>query len=155
MQGICASGGGTAVVNYRCIAPPVHNDPQLTDLLERCAVSAGRDKVLWSNPPWGRKFAELLRDVPGMMVRLGVAGPDGCAAAQRSVCAGGRPRRWHCGAHSHRTGVDQGEHLVMNQRRVLIWVSLGAPLLVLLSLLATNQRQGKDRVQVLLQQVRV
>ena len=37
----------------------------------------------------------------------------------------------------------------MNQRRALIWVSLGAPLLVLLALLATNQRQGKDRVQVL------
>ena len=28
----------------------------------------------------------------------------------------------------------------MNQRRALIWVSLGAPLLVLLALLATNQR---------------
>ena len=37
----------------------------------------------------------------------------------------------------------------MNQRRALIWVSLGAPMLVLLALLATNQRQGKDRVQVL------
>ena len=37
----------------------------------------------------------------------------------------------------------------MNQRRSLIWVSLGAPLLILLALLATNQRQGKDRVQVL------
>ena len=24
-------------------------------------------------------FAELLRDVPGTMLRLGVAGPDGCA----------------------------------------------------------------------------
>ena len=37
----------------------------------------------------------------------------------------------------------------MNQRRAVIWVSLGAPLLILLALLATNQRQGKDRVQVL------
>ena len=37
----------------------------------------------------------------------------------------------------------------MNQRRALNWVSLGAPLLILLALLATNQRQGKDRVQVL------
>ena len=36
----------------------------------------------------------------------------------------------------------------MNQRRAVIWVSLGAPLLILLALLATNQRQGKDRVQV-------
>ena len=37
----------------------------------------------------------------------------------------------------------------MNQRRAVIWVSLGAPLLILLALLATQQRQGKDRVQVL------
>ena len=37
----------------------------------------------------------------------------------------------------------------MNQRRAVILVSLGAPLLILLALLATNQRQGKDRVQVL------
>lgn len=37
----------------------------------------------------------------------------------------------------------------MNQHRALIWVSFGAPLLILLALLATNQRQGKDRVQVL------
>ena len=37
----------------------------------------------------------------------------------------------------------------MNQRRAVIWVSLGAPFLILLALLATNQRQGKDRVQVL------
>ena len=56
MQGICASGG-SAVVNYRCIAPPVHNDPQLTTLLERCAVEClGRDKYFpSSNPPWGPK----------------------------------------------------------------------------------------------------
>ena len=37
----------------------------------------------------------------------------------------------------------------MNQSRAVILVSLGAPLLILLALLATNQRQGKDRVQVL------
>ena len=37
----------------------------------------------------------------------------------------------------------------MNQRRAGISVSFAAPLLILLALLATNQRQGKDRVQVL------
>ena len=37
----------------------------------------------------------------------------------------------------------------MNQRRAVLWVSLGAPFLIVISLLATNQRQGKDRVQVL------
>ena len=35
----------------------------------------------------------------------------------------------------------------MNQRRAVIWVSLGAPLLILLALLATQQRQGKDRLR--------
>lgn len=37
----------------------------------------------------------------------------------------------------------------MKQRRVVIWVSFGAPMLILLALLAIQQRQGKDRVQVL------
>ena len=49
----------------RCIAPPVHNDPQLTTLLERCAVDClGRDKVLPVEQPslGAEDFAELLRD---------------------------------------------------------------------------------------------
>ena len=90
VQSICASGGGTAVVNYRCIAPPVHNDSQLTDLLERCAVEClGPDKVLPVEQPslGAEDFAELLRDVPGMMVRLGVAGPDGCAPLHNGAFA--------------------------------------------------------------------
>ena len=37
----------------------------------------------------------------------------------------------------------------MSQRRAGIWVSFGAPLLILLALLAMNHRQGKDRVQAL------
>ena len=82
VQAICRSGGGEAEVNYRCIAPPVHNDPGLTDVMERCAVGLlGRDQV-WpvDLPSLGAEdFAELLRDVPGTMLRLGVAGPDGCA----------------------------------------------------------------------------
>jgi metal-dependent amidase/aminoacylase/carboxypeptidase family protein len=32
-------------------------------------------------------FAELLRDVPGMMMRLGVAGPEGCAALHNGAFA--------------------------------------------------------------------
>ena len=82
MQAICRSGGGEAEVNYRCIAPPVHNDPGLTDLMEGRAVQLlGRDQVLPVDLPslGAEDFAELLRDVPGTMLRLGVAGPDGCA----------------------------------------------------------------------------
>ena len=35
----------------------------------------------------------------------------------------------------------------MNQRRAVIWVSVGAPLLIVLALVASQQRQGKDRIQ--------
>ena len=82
VQAICSGFGATATVRYRCIAPPVHNDPRLTALLERCAMEQlGSDQVLRLEQPslGAEDFAELIRDVPGMMFRLGVAGPDGCA----------------------------------------------------------------------------
>ena len=79
---ICRSGGGEAQVRYRCIAPPVWNDAALTSLLETAAVGClGRERVLPVELPslGAEDFAELLRDVPGTMMRLGVAGPQGCA----------------------------------------------------------------------------
>jgi len=82
VQALCASFGARATVRYRCIAPPVHNDPGLTALLERCAIEQlGADQVLRLEQPslGAEDFAELLRDVPGAMFRLGVAGPEGCA----------------------------------------------------------------------------
>ena len=82
VQAICHSCGGQAVVRYRCIAPAVYNDPALTELLERCAIEQlGAEKVLRLEQPslGAEDFAELLRDVPGTMFRLGVAGPQGCA----------------------------------------------------------------------------
>ena len=82
VQAICSSGGGSAQVHYRCIAPPVNNNLALTDLMERCAVEClGLDFVVpVEQPSMGAEdFAELLRDVPGTMLRLGVAGDEGCA----------------------------------------------------------------------------
>ena len=82
VQAICLSAGAQADVTYRCIAPPVHNDTALTDLMERCAVEQlGRPQVHPVDQPslGAEDFAELLRDVPGTMLRLGVAGPEGCA----------------------------------------------------------------------------
>ncbi|MGE4581223.1 MAG: amidohydrolase, partial [Synechococcus sp.] len=82
VQAICSSGGGSAQVHYRCIAPPVNNNLALTDLMERCAVEClGSDFVVpVEQPSMGAEdFAELLRDVPGTMLRLGVAGEEGCA----------------------------------------------------------------------------
>ncbi len=90
VQAICAGCGGSAEVHYRCIAPPVDNDVALTNLLERCAIDRlGRDRVVPVEQPslGAEDFAELLRDVPGMMMRLGVAGPEGCAPLHNGAFA--------------------------------------------------------------------
>ena len=90
VQAICAGCGGSAEVHYRCIAPPVDNDVALTNLLERCAIDRlGCDRVVPVEQPslGAEDFAELLRDVPGMMMRLGVAGPDGCAPLHNGAFA--------------------------------------------------------------------
>ena len=90
VQAICAGCGGSAEVRYRCIAPPVDNDVALTNLLERCAIERlGCDRVVPVEQPslGAEDFAELLRDVPGMMMRLGVAGPDGCAPLHNGAFA--------------------------------------------------------------------
>jgi amidohydrolase len=90
VQAICVGCGGSAEVRYRCIAPPVDNDVALTNLLERCAIDRlGRDRVVPVEQPslGAEDFAELLRDVPGMMMRLGVAGPEGCAALHHGAFA--------------------------------------------------------------------
>ena len=90
VQAICASCGGSAEVRYRCIAPPVNNDSALTDLIECCAIERlGRERVIPVEKPslGAEDFAELLRDVPGMMLRLGVAGPDGCAPLHNGAFA--------------------------------------------------------------------
>ena len=71
-----------ADVRYQSIAPPVYNDPELTNLLERCALSKfGPERVTRLDQPslGAEDFAELLEGVPGTMFRLGVAGSEGCA----------------------------------------------------------------------------
>jgi metal-dependent amidase/aminoacylase/carboxypeptidase family protein len=69
-------------VHYRCISPPVHNDPALTQLVADAAVALlGRSKVQWLEQPslGAEDFAELLAETRGTMFRLGVAGPGGCS----------------------------------------------------------------------------
>lgn len=81
-QAICAAYGGKVKLVWRGIAPPVQNDPQLTDLLEGIAVEQlGRDQVLeLAQPSLGAEdFAHYLNHLPGCMFRLGVAGLDGYA----------------------------------------------------------------------------
>ncbi len=81
VQALCAGHGGEARVRYRCISPPVHNDPALTELVADAGVELlGRANVRWLEQPslGAEDFAELQRDTPGTMFRLGVAGPAGC-----------------------------------------------------------------------------
>ena len=99
VQAICKGYGGEARVRYRCISPPVHNDAELTQLLADEAVALlGRPQVEWLEQPslGAEDFAELQRDTPSTMFRLGVAGPNGCtplhsntfAADEASVAVG-------------------------------------------------------------------
>ena len=81
VQAICAGYGGEARVRYRCISPPVHNDPELTQLVAAAATELlGPQRVHWLEQPslGAEDFAELQRDTPATMFRLGVAGPQGC-----------------------------------------------------------------------------
>jgi len=81
VKAICAGYGGEARVRYRCISPPVHNDPVLTQLVAEAATELlGRSQVHWLEQPslGAEDFAELQRDTPATMFRLGVAGPQGC-----------------------------------------------------------------------------
>ncbi|MGA0968601.1 MAG: amidohydrolase [Vulcanococcus sp.] len=90
VQAICKGYGGEARVSYRCISPPVHNDPELTQLLADEAVELlGRSQVEWLEQPslGAEDFAELQRDTPSTMFRLGVAGPKGCTPLHSNTFA--------------------------------------------------------------------
>ncbi|MCP9860044.1 MULTISPECIES: amidohydrolase [unclassified Cyanobium] len=82
VHALCRGHGGEARVHYRCISPPVHNDPELTQLVADAAVALlGRSRVQWLEQPslGAEDFAELLEGTRGTMFRLGVAGPAGCS----------------------------------------------------------------------------
>ena len=82
VQNIASNYGAMANVNFKSIAPPVYNDPELTNLLSTCAKNFMDEKniVYLENPSLGAEdFAFFLQDVPGTMFRLGVAGDQGCA----------------------------------------------------------------------------
>ena len=81
VKALCEGHGGEARVRYRCISPPVHNDPELTQLVAEAATELlGRSQVQWLEQPslGAEDFAELQRDTLATMFRLGVAGPQGC-----------------------------------------------------------------------------
>ena len=91
VKAICASSAPPQV-RYRCIAPPVLNDPALTELLERCAIDElGKAQVLqldqlpsWVpgiSPNWSRPF-------PAACSVLESQGLGLCTASQRSLLPG-------------------------------------------------------------------
>ncbi len=82
VKNIASNYGAKANINFKSIAPPVYNDPELTNLLSDCAMNFmdKEDIVFLENPSLGAEdFAFFLQDVPGTMFRLGVAGEQGCA----------------------------------------------------------------------------
>ncbi|MFY8148862.1 MAG: amidohydrolase [Prochlorococcaceae cyanobacterium] len=90
VQALCQGHGGEARVRYRCISPPVHNDPELTDLVAEAATELlGRDQVRWLEQPslGAEDFAELQQGTRGTMFRLGVAGPGGCTPLHSNTFA--------------------------------------------------------------------
>ena len=90
VKALCEGHGGAARVQYRCISPPVHNDPELTQLVAAAAGELlGREQVHWLEQPslGAEDFAQLQRDTPATMFRLGVAGPQGCTPLHSSSFA--------------------------------------------------------------------
>jgi len=90
VQALCRGHGGEARVRYRCISPPVHNDPELTTLVAEVAEELlGRTQVQWLDQPslGAEDFAHLLDGTRGTMFRLGVAGAGGCAPLHNSSFA--------------------------------------------------------------------
>ena len=82
VKNIASNYGANVNINFRSIAPPVYNDPKLTDLLSNCAKHfMDKENIIYlENPSLGAEdFAFFLQDVPGTMFRLGVAGDEGCA----------------------------------------------------------------------------
>ena len=82
VKNIASNYGAQARIKFKSIAPPVYNDPELTNLLSTCAKNFTDEKniVYLENPSLGAEdFAFFLQDVPGTMFRLGVAGEKGCA----------------------------------------------------------------------------
>ncbi|MCT0223870.1 amidohydrolase [Synechococcus sp. CS-1328] len=90
VQALCRGHGGEARVRYRCISPPVHNDPELTELVAEAATELlGRDQVRWLEQPslGAEDFAELQQGTRGTMFRLGVAGATGCTPLHSNTFA--------------------------------------------------------------------
>ncbi len=87
ISAIANSYGAEAKIEFREIAPPVHNDSNLNKVLRDSAIQTlGQENVIeLLKPSLGAEdFAEFLNHVPGSMFRLGVSGKKGCAPLHSS-----------------------------------------------------------------------
>jgi amidohydrolase len=74
-EGICAAHRATCDLTFREGTPPVVNDPDVMDLIERVAAEAlGAENVIQiAYPSMGAEdFSEYLKHAPGAMFRLGL-----------------------------------------------------------------------------------
>jgi len=79
VAGVCNSFGAKYDVSYREGVPSVMNDPQLTNLLARCAEEVcGQAHVQTLHEPslGAEDFSVYLDYAPGSMFRLGIGHPD-------------------------------------------------------------------------------
>jgi amidohydrolase len=79
VRNICQAYDANYQLNYRRGVPSVQNDPDLTQLLEKCALDAwGRSGVqILQEPSLGAEdFSVYLEHAPGTMFRLGVGHKD-------------------------------------------------------------------------------
>ena len=87
ISAIANSYGAEAKIEFREIAPPVHNDSNLNKVLRDSAIQTlGKENVIeLLKPSLGAEdFAEFLNHVPGSMFRLGVSSEKGCAPLHSS-----------------------------------------------------------------------
>src|SRR5690606_35625457 len=81
IRGVAAAPGAQAEVQYQRGVPPVVNDRGAAQAAAAAAVSAlGPDGVVEDQVNLaGNGFAYYLEHVPGALIRLGTAGPDGAS----------------------------------------------------------------------------
>ena len=87
ISSIAESCGAEANINFKEITPPVNNNSEINKVLRDSAIEIfGYENVLELQKPslGAEDFAEFLKEVPGSMFRLGVAGKKGCAPLHSS-----------------------------------------------------------------------
>jgi len=80
VRGVCEAMGAKYELNYQQNYPPLLNDPQMAEVVRRCAaLVAGREKVIEPEPTMGGEdMAFYLEKSKGCFFFLGV-GREGCA----------------------------------------------------------------------------